>query len=161
MANPDRPSGAQPKGEARRAREYVAGTRVFPGDWVHMEADGKVDSAVASEALLGVALTYADADTDKVLVSDHPDQEYTIQSDDGTIAAQAAIGLNYNIVATAGDTTYNRSRMELDGSTGVITATVPLRLLALEPRIDNAFGANAELVVTINNAQLGKNTVGL
>jgi len=161
MANPDRPNGAQPKGEARRAREYTAGARVFQGDWVHLEDDGKVDPAVAAEALQGVALSYADADGDKVLISDHPDQEYTCQADEADIDAQTDIGLNYNIVATAGDTTYNRSRMELDSSSGGIGATLQLRLLALEPRTDNALGAQAEVVVTINNAQLGKNTVGL
>ena len=161
MANPDRPNGARPKDRARRITEYVAGARVFPGDFVHMEDDGKVDPAVASEALLGVAASYADADGDKVLVWDDPDQKYIVQADGADIDDQTDFGLNYDIVATAGDTTYNLSRMELDSDTGAPTATLPLRALALEPVEGNALGAQAEVIVLINNHQLGKGTVGL
>lgn len=161
MANPDRPNGAVTKGKVRDAVEYTAGAEVFPGDWVHMEDDGKVDPAAAGEAILGVAATYASADGEKVTVWDDPDQLFVVQADGADIAAQTDLGLNYEILATAGDSFYKRSRMELDSSTGNVTATLQLRARALEPREGNALGAQAEIVVTINRHQLGKNTVGL
>lgn len=161
MANKDYPQGARPDGQCKRVQEYVAGARVFPGDWVHWESDGKVDPAVASEALLGVALSYANADGDKVLVSDDPDQKYVVQADGSDIDAQTDMGLNYNIVATAGDTTYKCSRMELDSDTGATDSTLPLRLVGLNEAIDNALGAQADCVVVINNHQLAKVSVGL
>jgi hypothetical protein len=161
MANKDRPSGFRPKGNSYKAIEYTAGARVFPGDAVHMEADGKVDPAVASEALQGVAVSYADAVDDKVLVIDNPDQEFVVQADSADINAQTDMGLNYNIVATAGDTTYNQSRQELDGSSGATDSTLPLRLIRLEPTVDNALGSVAEVVVVINNHQLRKQSEGL
>jgi len=162
MANPDRPQGATPKDQVKRQAEYVAGARCFPGDLVSMQDDGKVDpSSGGTEKPLGVCMSYADADGDKMLVADHPDQRWIIQADEADIDAQTDIGLNYNLVSTAGDTTYNISRQELDSSSGAITATLPLRLLSVEPRADNALGAQVECIVVINNHQLGKGTVGL
>jgi len=161
MANPDRPSGLRPEGRVREVQEYVAGTRVFPGDAVHMEDDGKVDPAAAAEAVMGVALSYADADGDAVTVCTDPDQRYLIQADGADIDAQTDIGLNYELLATAGNTTFNESRMELDSSTGNVTITLQLRLLALGRRIDNEFGAQTECVVKINRHQVASNTVGL
>lgn len=157
MANTDRPRGARPSGKVLRATPYVAAARTFPGDWVETTSTGKVKplASATSTPILGVALNYADADGDAVAVADHPDQLFIIQSDDGTEpAAQTAIGLNYDAVITAGDTTFNQSRMELDGSSGVATAATPLRLLNLDQRIDNTFGANADCIVRINMHRL-------
>jgi len=161
MANPDRPQGLVPADRPRQVTEYVAGAAIYPGDAVRMQDDGKVDPAAASEALLGIALSYAAADGDKVLVCDDPDQRYVVQADGADIDAQTDIGLNYDILATAGDSTYKVSRMEMDSSTGATTATLPLRLLSVGRRIDNEFGAQAECVVKINAAQLGSNSAGL
>jgi len=147
MANADRPRGARPHGKVLRATSYVADARTFPGDLIEVTAAGKVQplASATSTSILGAALNYADADGDPVFVADHPDQIFLIQSDDATEpAAQTAIGLNYDAVITAGDTTFNQSRMELDGDSGVITAATPLRLLNVDQRIDNTFGANAD-----------------
>ncbi len=161
MANPDRPSGLTPLGRIREQREYTAGARCFPGDAVRMQADGKVDPAAAAQAILGVALNYADADGDNVNVSIAEDQTYLVQADAAGITAQTGIGLNYDILATAGSTTFNASRMELDSSTANTTITLQLRVLSLGSRIDNAFGTNSEVEVKINNQQAAANTVGL
>ena len=80
MANEDRPRGFELKDEPRRLREYTAGTEIFPGDAVHMESDGKIDQAIDSEALLGVAADYASADGQKINVYDDPDQVFIIQA---------------------------------------------------------------------------------
>ena len=158
MANKDQPCGARPLGEVKRIRQYVAGAACFPGDFVHLEADGKVDPAAASEALLGVAMSYASGDGQAVLVADDPDQLFVVQADGADIDAQTDIGKNSSIVATAGDSTYKTSRQELDSSELAGTSTLPLKLLGIEPRVDNAFGGFVDCVVSINNHQLGKQT---
>lgn len=161
MANPDRPNGLSPMGRVRESEEYTAGARVFRGDAVSMQTDGKVDPSAASEDILGVALGYADADGDKVLVSTDTDQRYKVQADGADIDAQTDIGLNYEILATAGDTTYNTSRQELDSSTAGTGVGIQLKLLDVTQRIDNALGAQTECVVKINAQQSAANTVGL
>lgn len=161
MANADRPRGARPRGRVLRETEYVAGGAVYPGDVVHLEADGKVDAAAASEAVVGVAATYASGDGQKVLVWDDPDQQFIIQADTGSTPAQTAVGLNYDIVATAANTTYRQSRMELDSDSGATTSTLPLRLIGFDTAEGNAAGEHADCVVVINNHQLGKSSEGL
>jgi hypothetical protein len=156
MANVDRPEGFKPFGPVLRASKYIAGATVYPGDLVHLEDDGKVDPATTGEAVLGVALSKA-ADGEELIVSDHPDQRYIVQADDGgttDVTAQTAVGLNYPIVATSGSSAYNISRMELDGSESGTTATLPLRLLGLLDEPGNAWGNFAKVIVRINHNQL-------
>jgi hypothetical protein len=157
MANKDQPQGARAFGPVLRIGKYLAAGATYPGEFVNMDADGKVKVAAASQALLGVALSQADADGE-LLVADHPDQRYVIQSDDASVSAQTAVNLNYNILATAEDTKYKISRMELDGDTGDTTATLPLKLLGIADKVDNDFGANVECIVKINNHQLSAHT---
>lgn len=161
MANTDRPKGLRPYERAIRETPYTAGGAIYPGDAVHMEADGKVDAATASEALVGVAATYAAADGDEVIVWDDPQQKFVVQADDGTTLAQTNIGLNYNIVATAGNATYKQSRMELDSDSGATTSTLPLRLIGVSREEGSEIGEFAKCVVVINNHQLANNTEGL
>lgn len=163
MANVDRPQGLRPKGDVLRANEYVAAGAIYPGDAVAMTAAGKVVAASASDPLCGVAAGYAAADGDAVLVWDHPEQMFLVQADGADIDAQTDINLNYDFVATAGDSAYRVSRMELDSSTGATTAALPLKLLAVDKRPDNALGANVDCIVKINNHKLagGTGTVGI
>lgn len=158
MANKDIPRGFEPVGKVRQSIELTAGGRIFPGDCVHFEADGKVDAAAANEAIAGVALSYADADGDPVLVCTDPNQLYRVQADEDDIDAQTDINLNYDILATAGDTTYKQSRQELDSDSGNTTATLQLKLLKVEARPDNALGAQVDCIVKINNHQMGEHT---
>lgn len=154
MANADRPSGASPVGEILRVRKYTAGAACYPGDLVRRESDGKVDPADASESILGAALSYASGDGEDVLVADHPDQLFEMQADGSDVDAQTDIGLNYNIVATAADTTYNESRMELDSDSGLASdADLPLQLVSVVDAPSNALGAQVKCVVRINNHQ--------
>lgn len=159
MANPDRPRGFEPAGKARRTNEYVAGAAIAPGDMVALSADGKVDpvatgGASYASSCLGVAMTGASADGDAVQVSDHPDQEYKVQADGADIDAQTDIGLNYAILATDPDSTYNVSRQELDSDTGAGTNTLPLKLIRIDKAEGNALGAQVDCIVRINNNQL-------
>lgn len=162
MANKDMPNGFHPKGEALRCNKYVAGGTVYPGDCVKLDSAGKVVAASAGDALCGVARDYAVADGE-LGVFDHPDQLFSAQADDGSISAQTDVNRNYDILATSGDTAYKQSRMEIDASSKSDTATVVLKLLAVEPGVDNALGANVRCIVKINNHQLagGTGTAGV
>lgn len=97
-----------------------------------------------------VPFGYRPASTEMyVLVADDPDIEYAIQADaDGIAAAQ--IGLNANLTADAGSTATKRSGFYLDGSTPAADATFQLRVLGLEPQINNEVGAYADVLVRIN-----------
>jgi hypothetical protein len=129
---------------------------------VKLGSDGKVVAAAASDALVGIAASYASASGQEVIVWDDPDQEFVVQGDNGTDVAQADVGLNYNIVATAGNTTYKQSRMELDSNSGVTTpATLPLRLLGISREEGNATGEFAKCIVSINQHQRRAGTAGV
>jgi len=153
MANPDRPSGFRPKGEIKKTIEMTAGARCFPGDCLILKSDGKIDPAAAGEDIYGVALSYADVDGDKVLVSCDPDQLYVAQADGADISAQTSIGNMADVLATAGNTTFNLSRQEIDSSTAS-AATAQMAILGLVPQDGNAFGLNVELVCKINEHQI-------
>lgn len=153
MANRDEPQGFRPKGEPLRMNAYVASAACAPGDALQL-ASGKVAPAANTGALCGVAASYAAADGDEVMVWDAPDQLFIVQADEADINAQADIGLNYPIVATAYDATYRVSRQELDSSLGAANADLPLLLLGIEKRPDNALGAQVDCIVKIARHQL-------
>lgn len=161
MANKNQITGLRPVGQVMSANEYEAGSVVYPGDLVKLAADGQVDPCAASEAALGVALSYASAAGVKILVADHPDQRFVVQADDNSVSAQAALALNYNITVGTASTLYKRSAMQLDASTGATDSVLPLRALRLWPQIDNAFGDKADVEVKINNHQLGNKIEGV
>lgn len=154
MANTAKPRGAYPVQELRRANVYVSGGVVYPGDFVTQSSSGTVVAATATQALIGASLGYASAASVDLLIADHPDQMFAIQSDDSNPSAQTDFNLNYNIVATAGSSAYRMSRMALDGSTSATTATLPLKALFLEKTPLNSLAASADVIVVINNHQL-------
>lgn len=162
MANADTPNGLLPVGPVLRIQQYEAGSAIYPGDPVALASDGQIDRS-AGPALIGVALSYASAAGVKVLVADHPDQMFEIQSDDSSIDAQTDMFQNYDIALGSADTTYKKSQAELDGDTNSATATVALKLLRIMPRVNNALGANVKCVVKLNNHQLagGTGTAGV
>jgi len=163
MANKDRPRGAEPYGETRTEGKYIAGSAIAPGEFVQKSADGKIDPATSISTCLGVAVSRAAADGDAVLVADNPEQKYIVQADGSDIDTQTDVGLLYNILPTADDTTYEIARMELDSSTGLVSTTGngALRLLAIDDRPDNAFGAQVDCIVKVSKHQLGDNQDGI
>jgi hypothetical protein len=160
MANKDQVIGFRPHGKVRSAESYVTSAIVYPGDLVRFGSDGLLAPCAASESACGVALSYA-ASGGNCLVADDPDQKFIVQSDDSTVDAATDLGLNYNITVATASTLFKRSAMELDGSTGLTDSTLPLRLLGIQRTIDNALGANVDVIVRINNHQLGNVSVGL
>lgn len=153
MANADRPTGFRPYGPVRMRKKFVAGAAVYPGDMVKLSADGKVDPVSAGNDIFGCALSYASGDGEDVLLSIHPDQLYIGQADGSDIDAQTDIGNLFDVLATAGNSTYKQSRQEVDSSTAS-TSDGQLALLDVVSKPGNAFGEFAEVVVKINEHQI-------
>ncbi len=166
MANADLQRGFKPFGRIGHVGIYVAASTIYPGDMVEQETGAanttqfRMRCAVANVGpLLGAAANYATAGQ-IVRVYDDPAQIFICQASAADIDANDDLGLNYSIIANAADATYRVSRQELDSSTGATTATLELKLLGINKRQDgkNAFGANVECLVKINNHQLGSHT---
>jgi hypothetical protein len=153
MANLDRPRGFAPKGKVKQAIKAQAGSAVYPGDCVSLASDGQWDATAAGAVIGGVALQYAGTAGDYFMVSIDPDQLYVAQGDDNELDAQTDIGNCCDILATAGDTTYKASRHEVDSST-IGASAAQLLIMDINPRTNNAGGANCEVVVKINEHQL-------
>ena len=139
--------GARPHGDVIRQNAYVAGGAIKIGDFVMLDAAGKVVVATASSALLGVAMSYASAANVEVHVADSESQEYLVTKSSTAPSTQTDYFLNYNIVATT-STTYE-SNHTLDSSSGATTpSTLPLRAVAQSRAVVNP---TTECVVRINN----------
>lgn len=161
MANRDEVKGFEPWGRIYQCNTYEADTTIYKGDLLKLKSDGQVEPCAAGTTpAIGVALNYAIAGGE-VLVADHPDQMFVCQSDDATEpAALTAAFLNFNIVVGTASTLYRRSAMEVDGSTGATDSNLPIKFIKLLPAVDNAYGANARMVVTINNHKRKSHDVG-
>jgi len=86
-------------------------------------------------------------------VIDDPNQLFIIQND-GTSAA-TDYGKNADVVVGTGSTTTGVSGMELDTSTIATTAALNLKVVGLWDVPSNAVGANAVVVVKINEHLYG------
>lgn len=153
MANPDRPQGFRPLGPVEKSISMVAGSEVYPGDFVALAADGAVDPAAAGAVIFGLALNHAEAGEDVSVVAD-ADQLYVGQADETEIDAQTDVGNLCDIVATAGDATYDASRQEIDSSTIGTGSGGQLVIMGIRTRPDNALGAQADVIVRINEKQV-------
>lgn len=147
--------GFEPLGKPLPARKYVAGGTVYPGDAVVLNSSGLVVRAAASQALLGVAASYATSGQN-ISVWDNPSQIYSVQASGSAITAQTSVGNNANIVVPTTSPSYKNSDMELDSSslaTGSASTTLPLRILGVLDEVDNslAAGAHSKIIVDINN----------
>lgn len=86
-----------------------------------------------------------------VLVADDPALLFEAQEDSvGGALTAASTDLNIDLVAGNGDTNTGVSGWMLDSSTAAVTATLQMRLVGLQQRADNEFGANAKWLVAIN-----------
>lgn len=167
MANVDAPRGFRPYGRLMHVGIYVAAGTIYPGDAVKAEAGAanatqlrmRVEAATAGAALLGVALNYATVGQ-IVRVADDPSQLFSGQCDAAAVDQNTDLGLNASIKATAGNSTYKASRMEVDDATIATTATLELKILGFVERQDgkNEVGANTEVIFKINNHQMGSST---
>lgn len=152
MANRDAPQGFEPYGVLRQVVVLEAGSAVNPGEFVRMANDGQIDAVAAGETIMGLCLDYGGSAGDKVRVSVNPEQLYVGQADETELDAQTDIGNCCDVLATADNTSYRASRMEIDSST-VAASSAQLLILGLQPRVDNAFGEFADVIVKINEHQ--------
>ena len=178
MANVDRPGGFVPVGHLitgqynGQAREYrVASsyaTNLFIGDPVKLTGtadatDGvaTVEQAAAGDRMVGVIVGFkvergvasledtgylAASTGGTVFVCDDPFVIYEAQ-EDGT-SAVTVVGNNFDHLMTAGDTTTGRSNAEID--TSDIGTGAGWQILGFSRRNDNEIGANAKMLVKIN-----------
>lgn len=96
---------------------------------------------------------HAGSGTYAVYVCVDPNVIYECQDNGAaTLIAAADVGLNYDIVVTAGSTTTGASNMEVDsGTAGAVTAATPVKLVGIKDEPGNEIGsANAKLLVTLN-----------
>lgn len=110
---------------------------------------------------------YRVASTSRIaLVVTDPTVVYEIQEDaDTTPIAAASVGLNCAIATTAGSTTTGVSKMVLDSSTVATTSTLPVKIIGLVPRPDNALSLDttdkAKFEVIFNTGAYMPNVAGV
>lgn len=86
-----------------------------------------------------------------ILVCDDPNVLYEIQEDGvGGQLAATNTGQNCDLVAGTGSTVTGNSGWMLDSSTAGTGATLQTRIMGLQMRADNDFGAYAKFLVAIN-----------
>lgn len=93
-----------------------------------------------------------------VMVCDDPYALFEIQAN-GTVTS-AMVGLNADITVGSGSTYTGLSGMELDIATVNTTATLPLRIIGIIPRVDNELGLHTKLICMMNYTTY-KNTTGV
>lgn len=103
------------------------------------------------------ARKYRVASTERwALVADDPAILFEIQEvNSGTALTVTEIGLNADVVATAGSTTTGISAMVLDNTTEAATTTLPLKIVASVLKEDNEYGSIGQRwLVKMNTSDL-------
>jgi hypothetical protein len=160
MANVDRPHGFKPigtlSGSELKTRQYnvkSTNAKISINDPVIFDTTGTIDKAATSATqIVGISAQSIAASTGGTcLVYDDPNLLVEAQTDNGTGTCTAAADLfgNVDFIDTASTT--DLSIMELDESSQTTTATLPFKVIALYPVLDNAHGEFNRLVCTINN----------
>jgi hypothetical protein len=145
------------------------GTALYIGDPVILagSADSagvaSVTRASASAAITGVVVGFGDATSMTagyraastaayVNVVHGADVLFEIQEDSvGGALAATDIGLNANIIVASGSAYTKRSGVMLDTNTKATDAALPLKIVGLAQRPDNAIGDYANVLVRLNN----------
>ncbi len=132
----------------------------------HAAANGGAITGVVMgfEDINSMTLGYGAASTERVvLVDDNPDSLYEVQEDAvGGALAAADVGLNADLISAAGSTATRTSGWMLDTSTKATTATLQVKIMGFQRRIDNEPGnANAKVLVKINNHTQQTATAGI
>ena len=190
MANLDAPFGLRPArtsiSSQQQNRYRIAAnynTSIFQGDLVAMVTGGGIERVAAggSGLILGVfnGCEYTDPTTGKPTFSNHypastnasdiianviddPNAVFEIQADAAFPVTDLAG--NYDILATAGDTTSGTSRIELEvGTADSTVATLPLKAIDIsqDPENSDTSTANTNVIVKINNHLFSAGTAGL
>jgi hypothetical protein len=172
MANVDNPHGLSPlyvlsggPVQTELFKKAVGyGTAIFRGDAVNRVADGSIEASATPGTTLytGVALDYgapSKATTHIVIVG--MDQVYEAQGDGSGTLDEADMGLNCNLVLTAGNAATKQSKHQLAESTKQTTSTLDVHLLKALATPDNAYGANARIEFLFNKHRLAMGVAGV
>lgn len=158
MANKDRPFGFRFARTLHGGPPHIGhykntAVAIYPGDAVHLDGSGRVNSAAAGDNPMGVAKNYvsATADQDVEVYDNLENTIFTIQADEADLTADTVTGLFYDIGGTTGNTTTLQSRQELDSNASTNDVIVVLGKVD-EP--NNAWGANVNLYVRIRVNEL-------
>ena len=158
------------------------GTAIFYGDFVKLVAAGTVEKDTGTTSLTPVGIflgvSYTDpntsqktfsqyfpastaADDIQAYVLDDPNVLFEMQADGS--AAVTNIGNNVAVVQTAGSTSIGTSKNAIDISTAATTtATLPVRIVDISPKSDNASGDSyTDLVAKFNAGHSMDNTTGI
>ena len=158
------------------------GTAIFYGDFVKLVAAGTVEKDTGTTSLTPVGIflgvSYTDPNTSQktfsqfypastaaddisAYVLDDPNVLFEMQADGS--AAVTNIGNNVAVVQTAGSTSIGLSKNAIDISTAATTtATLPVRIVDISPKSDNAAGDSfTDLVAKFNAGHIMDNTTGI
>ncbi len=179
MANPNFPFGFQyltsNKGMPPRTRIYDKLNTViaiFQNDVCHQVA-GVTGHDMApveplgtgtpgTSILLGVSAHYSQTLTAaRMHIYVDPDSEYVAQATNTLGLTAANMGLNANIVTTAGDTLTGFSKHTINETGVAVTSTFDVHLLRRFPDPSNAFGPAAKIICKLNKNREGINTAGV
>lgn len=159
-------------GSAGVAGQIVAGVNVEG-----MATIARDESGTTGQTFVGVVVgflvdptnlqkAYRVASTSRVaLVCTDPTVVYEVQEDGVTSNLAAGdVGLNTSITTTAGSTTTGLSGMLITSNSKNTTSTLPVKILGLVPRADNAFGLastdKAKFEVLFNTGIYAPNVAG-
>jgi len=153
MANPDKPLGFRigyttHGGPPRMTKYKNTAVAIYPGDLVHLDGSGRVNSISSTETPMGVAVNYVSATAGQsvYVYDDLVNTVFTVQVDDSTLADDTVTGNFYDPLCTTGDTTTLQSQQELDGDA---SAEDTLIVLGKVDSPDNAWGANVNVYVKV------------
>lgn len=154
MANRDQPIGFRPMiimPDGIHPYDIDATTTMFIDDVLNMESDGYPDQAAAADTnIIGTSAVYrtSSAAAGKIMVYDHPQQQFVAQADGADFANQSYMGTNCDIVVGTGSSTTGLSAMEIDSSE-YTAAAAQFHLIrrAGDTQIGaNAWGANVNII---------------
>jgi len=153
MANADKPNGFRfaytlHGGPPKIGKYKNTAFAIYPGDLVHLDGSGRVNSIASTETPIGVAMNYVSATADQTVYvyDDTANTVFIVQADGADISDDTGTGNFFDPLCTAGDTTTLKSQQELDSDA---TAEDTLILIGKVDRPDNAYGAYVDVYVQI------------
>lgn len=150
MANADRPKGFIPvviRGGDIVEVKSDGSAIIYTFDPLKKDGSGRYLSITDDADVpthIAISSAPATAGTTVSAVELKPGNRYLCQADDDSIADDTQNGNFFDIAVTTGNATTLISGMELDGDA---SAEDTLRLIGIDDRTDNAFGANVDLIV--------------
>lgn len=173
MANTNNPHGLRPLGWCQGggppflmafSKLAAYATSIFMYDAVNRAAGGGLEASATpgTTAYSGVSLDFGLLSTlTPHLVVVSRDAIFEAQDNGGAGILAADLGLNANLVLTAGNAQTKQSKHQIDAATKAVTSTLDVHLLQLLGMPDNAFGPNARIEIVFNKHRMSPATAGV